>query len=184
MDSLISLENIKNIKYKLSIYNKVNYYQLLIIEDINSTIINIINNYNLKKSNNTKYYNIILFNLFYKKILETNTQNNIITIDNDIYYEDILNKYNVKGNILFLSNYNNIFSKKWTKQELHDIFNKYNNLLFIIDETFTNNNLIYSCVDCINLFHNILIIKTLDDEIYTNIKYIVSNVKLINKISK
>ena len=38
------LENIKNIKYKLSIYNKINYYQLLLINDINSTIINIVNN--------------------------------------------------------------------------------------------------------------------------------------------
>ena len=178
--------NLHNIKHKLSIDNKVNYYQLLLINDINSFIINILNNYNTKNCDNS---NVILFNLFYKKILETKTQNNIINVENNMDYENILNLYNKKGNIVFLSNFNNIFSKKWTKYELHSMFKKYNNLLFIIDETYINENnknkkdSIYSCSDCINSFHNIIVIKTLLNEFNTNIKYIVSNIELINKIS-
>lgn len=179
------MDNLINIKYKLSIYNKVNYYQLLLINDINSSVINIVNNYNTNNTNN----NIILFNSFYKNILETKTQKNIINLENNIDYENILTKYNIKGNIVFLSNFNNIFSKKWTKYELHNIFNKYRNLLFIIDETYinendVNNNTIYSCSNCINLFYNILVIKTLSNIFDTNVKYVVSNVKLLNKISK
>jgi hypothetical protein len=84
-----------------------------------------------------------------------------------------------------LSNFNNIFSKKWTKIELLKLFKTYKNLLFIIDETYINesDDSIYSCSICMNLFHNILIIKTLTNVFDTNIKYIVSNVELINKIS-
>lgn len=170
------LENIKNIKYKLSIYNKINYYQLLLINDINSTIINIVNNYNTN--------NIILFNLFYENILKINTKKNIININNANDYNEILNLYNTKNNIVIVSNHNNIFCKKWTKDELYNIFNKYKNLLFIIDETYIYENLkdIFSCVDFINLFHNIIVIKTFNNIFKCNIKYIVSNVKLINEI--
>ena len=185
------MDNLINIKYKLSIYNKVNYYQLLLINDINSSVINIVNNYNTNNTNN----NIILFNSFYKNILETKTQKNIINLENEIDYDLTLHKYNIKGNILFLSNFNNIFSKKWSEDELHNMFNKYRNLLFIIDETFinendVNDNSMYSCSNCINSFHNILVIKTLSNIFDTNIKYLVGNVKylvgnvkLINSIS-
>jgi hypothetical protein len=182
MKNLNNIDVITNIKFKLTLYNKVNYCQLLLIKDINSSIINIINNYNTK---NTKKSDIILFSSFYKNILETNTQKNIINAYNSINYENILNKYNIKGNIVFLSNFNNIFSKKWTKIELLKLFKTYKNLLFIIDETYINesDDSIYSCSNCMNLFHNILIIKTLTNVFDTNIKYIVSNVELINKIS-
>jgi hypothetical protein len=39
METLKNLELIENIKYKLSIYNKINHYKLLIIYDINYYVI-------------------------------------------------------------------------------------------------------------------------------------------------
>ena len=172
------LENIKDIKYKLSIYNKVNYYQLLLINDINSTIINI--------SNHITNKNILLFNKFYKNILENDTNKNIINIPYNTNYNKIFDLYNIENNsIVLLSNNNNIFSKIWSKTELFKMFRDYPQIIFIIDETYSNVNSfnIYSCSDCINSFHNIIVMKTLLNEFDTDIKYIISNVKLINKIS-
>lgn len=182
VNNLDDLENIKYIKYKLSIYNKINYYQLLLINDIDSTILNIFGNMTNK--------NILLFSKFYKKLLEKNTNKNIIYISYNTNYNQIFDLYNRENNsIVFLSNNNNIFSKIWSKRELFKMFRDYPQIIFIIDETYSNENSfdIFSCAEYINKFHNIIVIKTSLNTYDNNkeyIKYIVSNVNLINNLAK
>lgn len=143
-----------NLIFKLSIYNRVNNYQISLIQDINIFIKNEIN----------KYDNIIIFNQSYNKYQKIFDNKKIINKDvNNILPYD-------KTNICILSNDN------WTENEIKNMLKRYNNIFFIIDET---NEKVYSCVDYINHYHNLLVIK----KTYNN-SYIVSNTKIIDNINK
>lgn len=145
-----------SIKYKLSLLNIINHYQLALINEIKG----ISKLDNINSINNIILYIINMYNI-----------NNII----DINYKHILN-----DNVIINNNKNDniciiYYPYIWSKCDLKNIILKYNKVLFIIDETNSNNYNTFS--NNINIYHNIIIIK------YDyNTKYLISNVKNIDII--
>lgn len=148
-----------SIKYKLSLLNKINHYQLALIHNIKS----IYDFNNIKSINNILLYIIKIYNI-----------DNIINIYDliDIGHNNILNNEMLLKNKNICILYN---SYEYDKNKLYYIISKYDKILFIIDEINSNNYNTFS--NNINLYHNIIIIK------YDyNTKYLISNVKNIDII--
>jgi len=191
--------------YKLSLYTIVNNYQILLTNNIDSSI------YITLKAFTNKYSNIIIFgksNKQYIKLSESITTNvyNVYCI---IEFEDLinikkLNKNNTNSDyingsntICFLFNPNGQTGQEWYKKGLNALFKKYKNILFIVDETFIDfsllskyyknkNKCIYSCVECINKYNNVIVIRSFLNAFGLaglQMNYIISNVQNINLLS-
>jgi histidinol-phosphate/aromatic aminotransferase/cobyric acid decarboxylase-like protein len=183
--------------YKLMLYATVNNYQILLTNNIDSSI-----NTTLKTFTN-KDSNIIIFgksNIQYNKLSELIT-NNVYNVYCIIEFDNLINikKINKNGSktTCFLFNPNGQTGQEWYKKGLHTLFKKYKNILFIVDETFIDfsllskyyknkNKCIYSCVDCINKYDNVIVIRSFLNAFGLaglQMNYIISNVQNINFLS-
>lgn len=179
---------------KISSYTKVNKYQLLLMNGGDIIINNILKTYASENSN------IIIFEPTYsqyERISSTITENiiNINTIDDfNLIDKKILNqKNNNKRTICFICNPNNPTGNEWNKSDLNILFKKYPNVLFVIDETYIDFSIladnyqnIYSCTECLDIYDNIIIMRSFSKAFGLaglRISYIASNINNINNIS-
>lgn len=183
---------------KLSSYLYIENDQIILLNGGDISINNILKTY---ASNNSK---IIIFDSTYsqyERISNTITNNiiklNLLDSDSDLLLNNLdlsQSKTDLNNNriICFLCNPNNPTGYEWTEIELKRMFNKYPDILFIVDETYidfsklSNNQYIYSCTNCINEFDNIIIMRSFSKAFGLaglRMSYIVSNSKNIKSLS-
>lgn len=186
--------------YKLSKYINVLENQILLVNGGDVSINIILKTYCSNKSN------IIIYNPTYSQYeriamtITTNIHNINVDLDNKQKLNEYLlsidsnilsNNNNNQRTICFICNPNNPTGKEWSKSELHQLFETYPNILFIIDETYidfsylSDYNNIYSCTDCINKYNNIIIMKSFSKAFGLaglRIGYLISNKENIKSI--
>ena len=201
--SSLNSNNQTNLIYKLSLYLMINNYQILLMNGGDITINNILKAYASSDSNILIYgptysqyerLSRVITNNIYN--IEINENFNILDLEIETGIVDInSNSNNNKRTICFLCNPNNPTGKEWKKKDLHSLFKKYTNVLFIIDETYIDfsilsdyykNDRIYSCAGCINKYDNVIVMRSFSKAFGLaglRISYIVSNVQTIESIS-